>query len=145
MNAVYVAKIIAGFTGCFVILIAIMMIVLYRRRHQLIKMGHLVNGTVLDIEQRRGTRDKYYVSVIEYMHHQQGKTIVQRFSARHPRRYKKDSQVDLYYHPELPQKFVLRNDTTTKVGLIFLGIFASIVLIAGILGMQFLLNKTYVK
>lgn len=137
-------QVLAIITGVLIIFLLLMMLVVYKRRGKIIRMGWLVNGTVTDILERRGAKNnKNRLSVIEYIHHKMGKTTVQRFSARLPRTYTKGSEVALYYHPDKPQQFVLKNDSTTKVAPIILGVLAALILILGIYGIQFLLYNTY--
>jgi hypothetical protein len=136
-------KIIIGLTTGLIILLISMIVIIHRRRNKIISMGWLVNGTVIDIVEQRGFKDEYYISFIEYMHHKLGKTRAQRFSARLPRRYAKGSEVGLYYHTDKPEKIVLEKDNTSKVAMLILGIVALAVLVAGILGVRFLLNHTY--
>lgn len=137
------AKIIIGLTAGLIILLLFMMVIIYRRRNQIIKMGWLVPGTVIDIVKYRGHKADYYVSSIEYMHHKLGKTTAQRFSSIHPRRYTKGSEVRLYYHTDKSQKIVLEKDNTTKVAMYILGILALTILIGGILGVIAFLNHAY--
>ena len=107
-------------------------------------MGWLVNGTVLDIVERRGYKgNTYRMSVIEYPHHLRGKIIVQEFSAKKSRTNKKGNQVPLYYHPEKPHMIVLKNDNKAGIAIIVLGVLAALVLAAGIYCIRFLLYNTY--
>jgi hypothetical protein len=133
-------KIIIGFVAGLIILLLFTMFITYRRRNNIIKMGWLVNGTVIDIVKHRGHKADYYVSTIEYMHHKLGKTRAQRFSSRLPRHYTKGGAVNLYYHTDKAGKIELQNDTTTKVAMYILGILALGVLIAGISGIRAFLN-----
>ena len=78
-------------TASLLIFILLMMWIIYVRRKRIINMGYLVNGTVLDIIERRGPKgNKYRISVIEYFHHLQGKTIVQEFLQENPELIKKE-------------------------------------------------------
>jgi hypothetical protein len=136
--------VIAITTGALVILLLLMILVLYRKRNNIIRMNRLVNGKVIDIQERRGMKgNQYRVSLIEYNHHQKGKTIVQRHSARLPRNYTRGSDVALYYHPDKPQRFELKNDSTTKISLIILGTLAALILFFGVYGINYLLHHTY--
>lgn len=136
--------IVATVIAFLLIVILVVMWVIYRRRSRIIKMGWLVNGTVLEIIERRGFKgNTYRMYVIEYSHHLRGQTIVQEFSAKNPQTMKKGNVVPLYYHPEKPHLVVLKNDNHTRFSLIVLTILAILVLTAGIYCIRFLLFETY--
>jgi Protein of unknown function (DUF3592) len=131
-------------TATLVIFILIMMWIIYRRRTRLIKMGWLVNGTVLEIVERRGFKgNKYSMSVIEYHHHLAGKTTVEMFSAKKTRTNKKGNVMPLYYHPGKPTLVALQNDNHTRVAMIVLTVLATFVLTSGIICIRLLLFETY--
>ena len=107
-------------------------------------MGWQVNGTILDIVERRGLKGhKYRMSVLEYHHHLTGKTRVEVLSAKRSSTNKKGNEVPLYYHPEKPYVVVLQKDNHTKVSITVLTGLAILVLTAGIFCIRFLLFETY--
>lgn len=107
-------------------------------------MGWLVNGTVLDIVERRGFKgNKYIISVVEYHHHLAGKTRVEVFSAKKSRTNTKGNEVPLYYHLKKPALVALQHDNHMRVAVIVLAALAVFVLTAGIFCIRFLLFETY--
>lgn len=87
-------------------------------------MGHDATATVVDIVERKGLKgNKYYESVLRYQT-VLGKSItVNNITIGKPSRYAIGGQVELYYHPDKPEKFVLKNDPRARlINIIFISI-----------------------
>ena len=82
-----------------------------RRRNKIISMGYLAAGRVTDIIRKPGLKGNvYYEYIIRYQTLSGNVITLRHFTSGVPVIYKVGSEIPLYYNPENPQQYVVKNE-----------------------------------
>ena len=82
-----------------------------RRRNKIISMGYLAAGRVTDIVRKPGLKgSSYYEYIIRYQTLSGNVITLRHFTSGIPVIYKVGSEIPLYYNPENPQQYVVKDE-----------------------------------
>ena len=101
-------------------------------------MGYKVTGRVVDVVRKSTGEtviDKLYVPVIQFTTYMNEVIIKTYPMGTQSSVFNKGDEVELYYHPEKPKRFVLKNDRAMRLLFTVLGIIGSAFLLFGLIGM----------
>jgi hypothetical protein len=123
----------------FLLVGAVELIVLYfiyRYRKRIKDNGHETTGTVVKLVKgtggKTGTR---YHPVFQYRTHM-NETITQKSKmASNPPFYKEGAEVTIFYNPQKPQQFVIRDDKRFRLLYLIMGGVAGIFFLVGLIGL----------
>jgi hypothetical protein len=120
---------------------AIMLLIIYfihKRRQRLIDMGYRVTGKVIDVVRTTGGRGGFaYAPVIQFQTYM-NETIIKTYPmATNPCPYKKGDEIEVYYHPKNPKRFIMKNDKAIRIVYIVLSIMGIFFFVGGLIGMYF--------
>ena len=101
-------------------------------------MGYRVAGKVIDVVRTTGPRGgNAFAPVIQFQTYM-NETIIKTYPmATNPCPYKKGDEVEIYYHPENPKRFLMKNDKAMRILFIGLGIMGTFFFLGGLIGMYF--------
>jgi hypothetical protein len=121
---------------------AIMLLIVYwlrRRRQNLIDRGHSVIGKVVDVVRTAGPRGGFAEAPVIQFNTYLNDTIIKTYPmGTNPCPYKKGDEVEIYYHPENPNRFVMKKDKAMRILFIAFSIMGVVFFLIGLIGMSFL-------
>ena len=114
---------------------------LYNRRQKLIQLGYRVTGEVIDVVKKstgETVLEHIYAPVIQFRTHMNEVIIKTYPMGTHSSVLKKGDEVEIYYHPVKPDRFVMKEDKAMRFLFIVLGIIGAAFFLFGLIGMFFL-------
>ena len=123
---------------------AIMLLIVYwmqARRKKLIEMGYNATGKVIDVLREAAGKaggSWVYCPVIEFKT-VMNETIIKKYPiGTNPSAYKIGDEIEIYYHPDNPSRFIIKKDKAMSLLFMILGSIGTIFLLVGLGGIIYL-------
>jgi Protein of unknown function (DUF3592) len=127
--ATVITPVFCGIGALFLLIIWIMK----RRRDALIAKGHNTMGTIVDIIRNRSSKGHYtYQPVIKYTPFMQPSITKKYAFSGTANQYKIGDEVEVFYDPDKPEKFLIKGDKVVKILFWVFGVMGGIFLVLGI-------------